>query len=269
MKKILSLVLSIFIVLGTVQCVFATETAPETITVYLSVSDNGEFVTSPATNEKMAAVPIEISYFDLADYGLEKYYRYDADSFENGGAYINETVVEQPTLMHLFIKAVEDYYLGETYNAESHSDTLAFTGEATSAYAIKFWNHDSNFTYLADNKMPQMSEGWGASCDYILLEDGMEIEICMFSSWNWAYSGTVASFSDKELTAYAGVSVDFSVKGDPLFYGGSEQVELGSDKVFVVKSTQLDWVNDENAEYILEADENGIFNVRFFISDLY
>lgn len=263
MKKVLSLVLAIFMVLGTVQCVFATETAPETITVYLSVSDNGEFVTSPVTNEKMAIVPVEISYFDLADYGLEAYYRYEADSFENGGAYINETVVEQPTLMHLFIKAIEEYYLGEAYNAERHSDILAFTGAATSAYASKFWNHDSNFTYLVDNKMPQMSEGWGASCDYILLEDGMEIEICLFSSWNWAYSGTVASFSDKELTAYAGGSLDFSVKGDPLFYGGSEQVELGNDKVFVVKSTQLDWVNDETAEYIFETDENGTFNVRF------
>ncbi len=263
MKKILSLVLSIFMILGMAPTVFADETKYETITVYLSVSDNGEFVTSPVTDGKMAGVPVEISYFDLADYGLEKYYRYEADSFENGGAYINETVVEQPTLMHLFIKAVEDYYLGDKFDVEEYSEILSFTGDAMGAYASRFWNHDSNFTYLVNNKMPEMSAGWGASCDYILLEDGMEIEIGMFSSWDWAYSGTVASFGDKEVMAYAGGSINFRVKGDPLFYGGSEQVELDSDKIFLVKSTQLDWVNDETAEYITEADENGFFNVRF------
>lgn len=263
MKKVLSLVLTIFMILGLLQTVQATENSADSITVYLSISEKGEFVTSPITNEKMVSVPVDISYFDLADYGLEAYYRYESDTFENGGGYINTTVVETPTLMHLFIKAVEDYYIADTYSVENYGDILKFTGAATSAYAEKFWGHNSNFTYLINDKMPEMSAGWGASCDYILLEDGMDIEICMFSSYDWAYSGTVASFADKEVESYAGGTVKFSVKGDPIFYGGSEQIELGSDKIFVVKSSQLDWVNDDTAEYFLEADENGVFNVRF------
>lgn len=263
MKRILNLVLSIMMFLGLFQTVQASENTTNSITVYLSISEKGEFVTSPVTNEKMVSIPVEISYFDLADYGLEAYYRYEADTFENGGGYINTTIVEKPTLMHLFIKAIEDYYITDSYNSEEYSDILKFTGAATSAYAEKFWGHNSNFTYLIDNKMPEMSAGWGASCDYILLEDGMDVEICMFSTYDWAYSGTVAEFSDKEINSYAGGTVNFSIKGDPIFYGGSEKINLGSDKVFVVKSTQLDWVNDDTAEYYLEADENGVFNVRF------
>ena len=263
MKKILSLVLSVLIVFGMTSVAYSADASAESITIYLSVSENGEFVTSPVTNEKMVNIPVKILYFDLAEYGLEAYYRYEADSFENGGAYINETVVEQPTLMHLFIKAVEDYYIGAEYNGEENADALSFAGNATSAYATTFFGHDSNFTYLVDNSMPQMTEGWGASCDYILLEDEMEVEICMFSSWNWAYSGSVASFESKEMTAYSGGSLNFSIKGDPLFSGGSEQIELDGNKVFVVKSTQLDWENDETAEYVFEADQDGVFNVRF------
>ncbi|MBQ7960621.1 MAG: S-layer homology domain-containing protein [Clostridia bacterium] len=263
MRKILSFVLSIVLVFGLVDAVWATDAENELITVYLSVSENGEFVSSSISEEKMVDIPIEISYFDLADYGLEEYYRYEADSFENGGAYINDTVVEKPTLMHLFIKAVEEYCLGETYDSEKHNETLDFTGTATSAYASRFWNHDSNFTYLVDGKMPEIKAGWGASCDYILLEDGMHIEIGMFSSWNWATSGSVASFEDKELKAFSGGTVDFSVSGNPLFYGGSEPIDLDAEDVFIVKSSNIDWVNDETAEYIFEADENGIFSVRF------
>ena len=84
MKKILSLFFAIIIILGLFQCVQATENAVDSITVYLSISENGEFVTSPVTNEKMANIPVEISYFDLANYGLDAYYRYEADAFENG-----------------------------------------------------------------------------------------------------------------------------------------------------------------------------------------
>lgn len=263
MKKVFSIFLAIIMILGLFQSVQATENAVDSITVYLSISENGEFVTSPVTNKKMANIPVEISYFDLADYGLDAYYRYEAESFENGGEYINTTIIEKPTLMHLFIKSIEDYYISENYNSNDHSDILKFTGAATSAYAEKFWAHNSNFTYLIDGKMPEMSAGWGASCDYILLEDGMDIEICMFSTYDWAYSGTVAAFSDKEIEAYSGGTVKFDVKGDPIFYGGSGQINLGGDKIFVVKSAQLDWVNDDTAEYIFETDEEGIFNVRF------
>ncbi len=263
MKKILSLFFAIIMILGLFQSVQATENSVDSITVYLSISENGEFVTSPVTNEKMANIPVEISYFDLANYGLDAYYRYEADTFENGGAYINTTIVEKPTLMHLFIKSIEDYYIAENYNSNDHSGILKFTGAATSAYAEKFWAHNSSFTYLIDNKMPEMSAGWGASCDYILLEDGMDIEICMFSTYDWAYSGTVATFSDKEIESYSGGTVKFDVKGDPIFYGGCEQINLGSDKIFVVKSSQIDWVNDDTTEYIFDTDEEGIFNVRF------
>ncbi len=263
MKRILSLILVFVFVLTGAFSVNGEQVSEEQITVYISISENGEFVTSPVTNEKMAGVPVEISYFDLVDYGLEEFYRYEADSFETGGGYINTTVVETPTLMHLFIEAVEKFYLGREYDFNEDVEALSFSGAATSAYASNFWGHDSNFTYLIDGSMPQMCAGWGASCDYILLEQGMDISICMFSSWDWATDGTAAVLGEKEQTVFEGGSVDFQVKGDPLFYGGSEQLDLDSEDVFLVKSSQLDWVNDDTAEYIFESDDNGLFNVRF------
>ena len=73
MKKVFSIFLAIIMILGLFQSFQATENAVNSITVYLSISENGEFVTSPVTNEKMANIPVEISYFDLADYGLDAY----------------------------------------------------------------------------------------------------------------------------------------------------------------------------------------------------
>ena len=56
------------------------------VTVYLTLSEDGYYVTGNDDNSTtMARVPITVDYFDLADYGLQNYYRYEADSFENGG----------------------------------------------------------------------------------------------------------------------------------------------------------------------------------------
>ncbi|MDE6150125.1 MAG: hypothetical protein K2F81_08560, partial [Ruminococcus sp.] len=95
--------------------VFAKEETggKHSVTVYLTVSEDGFYTIGNDDNSTtMARVPVTVDYFDLADYGLQDYYRYEADSFENGGKYINEKIVEQPTLLHLFITALEKYYLG-------------------------------------------------------------------------------------------------------------------------------------------------------------
>ncbi len=84
-----------------------------TVTVYFSLSDDGRFVTGKDDDETlMCHVPMTVEYFDLADYGLEDFYRYKSKPAEEGGGYVDSEVIKQPTLLHLYIKMIETYYLG-------------------------------------------------------------------------------------------------------------------------------------------------------------
>ena len=138
MAKKLTAILLVTLMLISVMpmTVFATEEDDNSITVYLSVSSDGWYLNgNDSENTTIARVPFTIEYFDLADYGLENFYRYESETFENGGGYINDTVVEQPTLLHLLIKATEKYKLnGEKYDPATDSDILSISGSSTSMF---------------------------------------------------------------------------------------------------------------------------------------
>lgn len=185
------------------------------VTVYLTLSEDGYYVTGNDDNSTtMARVPITVDYFDLADYGLQNYYRYEADSFENGGKYINNIIVEQPTLLHLYITALEKYYLGgETLI--TGTDALTISGAATTMFMTKFWGHDSNIMCFVDHKYPLMTTGLGATADYILLEDGMEIDLTMNSNYDFWMDGYFAYLTPSEETIDVGTTVDFTIMLSP------------------------------------------------------
>ena len=173
----------------------AAENGKNAVTVYVSVSNDGEFVTGNDAKETvMARVPVTVEYFDLADYGLEAFYRYETD--ENGD-YIGSEVMKQPTLLHCYIQILEQYYLGGE-KLEIGGDALSISGSATSLYMTKFWGHDENLMYFVDHAYPLMREGWGATSDWILLEDGMEVDVAMFTDWNFYFSGAFAYFDTGE-----------------------------------------------------------------------
>lgn len=235
--------------------VFATET--DEITVYLTLSVDGDFVTSEITGEKMARVPITLSYFDLADYGLEKYYRYE--TAENGGEYINDTILTQPTVLHLYIKALEEYYLGTKFTLDDTS-ALEPSGEPTSFYMLNFWGHDENLMYFVDHEYPLMSSGWGATADYVLLEDGMEVDVAMFTSWEFYNSGYFSYFQNgDELTVNEGETVDFKVFGASTNAWGAQEgpVQLGSDMVSVCYGDSLDALEEKSM------NDDGICSITF------
>lgn len=260
MKKIFKRITSFFVIVTMLMSLFQLgvfATGNDEITVYLTLSVDGDFVTSGVTGDKMARIPITLSYFDLADYGLEKYYRYETDS--DGGEYINTTVVEQPTLLHLYIKALEQYYIGGSYDA-SNTKALNPSGEATSFYMLKFWGHDENLMYFVDHKYPLMSTGWGATADYVLLEDGMEVDVAMFSSWDFYNSGYFTYFENgDEITVSQGDTVDFSVMGTSTAMTGetSEYVALGSDLVSVYYGKDL-----SNLQQVSE-NSDGKYSITF------
>lgn len=210
MKKLLSIIITITMIISlnaaSMQMVFAGtgSKTPETVTVYFTLSNDGEFVTGNDPDETVLChVPVTISYFDLADYGMEDYYRYETDSFENGGGYIGDEVVKTPTVLHLYIKMLEKYYLGDGSKlivGDDDQNALKISGSATSLYMTTFWNHDENLMYYVNHKYPLQAQGWGSTCDYILLEDGMDIDVAMFSDWDFYHTGAFAYFDspDKE-----------------------------------------------------------------------
>ena len=213
-RKILSMVLTVVIVICLAQNVFASITvdSDESITVYLSVCDNGDFVSSPVSSEKMAKIPVEISYFDLADYGLQEFYKYSLNEAEE------QTVVQQPTLLHLFIQATEDYYLGESYNLlnEQHKTVFDVGGSAGSASINRFWNHDYNLVYNVDRANPETVDLPYATLDSIVLEDGDLITVGMFASSDWYLDGYFAYVDAQAEMVIEDASVSFKVNGRPV-----------------------------------------------------
>lgn len=190
-----------------------TKSGQKSVTVYFTLSEDGEFVTGKDRNQTvLSRVPVTIDYFDLKEYGLQDFYRYEADAPEEGGQYTGDKVIEQPTLLHLYIKMLEKYYL-DGKRLEVGGDALTIQGGATSMYMKQFWGHDENLMYYVDHQYPLMQAGWGATADYILLEDEMEIDVAMFSDWNFYTSGAFASFNPTAKTVKTGEQFQLTMNG--------------------------------------------------------
>lgn len=203
-------------------CAFADAADDEKITVYITISKDGDFVRGK-DGTVMAHVPFEISYFDLAEYGLSNYYRYEAAPFEDGGEYISTRIIKEPTLLHLYIKVLEKYCAGRKLTAEDmHSDIIDITGSPTHVFLERFWNHNFNLMYFVDHEFPLQAKGWGATCDYILLYDGTEIDLAMFSDMGFHTTGAFVSFDSKEYTVMAGEELVLTMLGTETKDGGGE-----------------------------------------------
>ena len=153
-----------------------------TATVLFTLSNDDQFVTSDSVT--LSNVPITVTYFDLANYGLERYYCYD----DTGNP------VEQPTMLHLFIAAMEQYVLGVDEEncgrgllkqSPNYAKLLSTTGSAGSMYMTQFWNHDQNLTYFYNGDYPLESKGRGATADQILLKDGDFVDVAMYTDWSF------------------------------------------------------------------------------------
>ena len=219
-----------------------------TVTVYFSLSDDGRFVTGKDDDETlMCHVPMTVEYFDLADYGLEDFYRYKSKPAEEGGSYVDSEVIKQPTLLHLYIKMIETYYLGgEKLDISKKSDgyydgggALTLTGSSTSMYMKQFWGHDENLMYFVDHKYPLQAEGWGATADYILLEDNMEIDVAMFTDWAFYTDGAFASFSPTMKTVGTGEDVTLNMTGVSTNGAVAGEDSSATDEAFVMKDEEI------------------------------
>lgn len=265
MSKIFSCVITVIMLVTVLPLgTFAVDSddSKTSVTVYLTISDDGYFTYGNDENQTiMARVPITVDYFPLSDYGLEKYDRCEADTFENGGEYISDTVVERPTLLHLFIKAAEEYYLGGE-KMEVGGDAMSVSGAPTSMYFTKYWGHDYNQTYLVDHSYYLMNATTSATADYILLEDGMEIDVAMFTKSNFFFNGKYAQFEQTEYNVSAGDEVSFSTVESFVNYwaGSAPETPVKFPGLYTTISDE-NWF--EVADLSEQAADNGEFKYTF------
>lgn len=200
-KRIISLALVLLMVLSLIP----TALAVEEDVVYLSVYNDGSFVTtSSGTVMAYVAVPMsELEKIDLAEYGMGDYL-YDAD---DDGAY-------DVTALHLFIYAHEKLYGGNWSDVycSGMSGSLYFGG------GLFGFDYNLNYYYNGDYPIDEkMSADWGytvgATADHIVLKNGDCMDIAGFSNESWMiYGATFRYFTDGSKVART-----FSVpKGDAL-----------------------------------------------------
>lgn len=172
-------------VLGVLPAVTTANTpASEAGTVYISISDDSEFITD-AEGNPMGFVPVsleEVAWIDLTDYYLEEYI-YDND---NDG-------VQDISALHLYIY-VHEVLLGLDWLdvSVSGSPGSIYLPGGLFGFPDENLRYDLNGSYPINEQLSQeYGYAWGATADCIFLEDGDFLNIAHYTDWSfWGDSAT-------------------------------------------------------------------------------
>lgn len=199
-SKTLAMLLAVLMIVGMLP---TTAFATEPDTVYISISDDAQFVTtSSGTPMGFFSVTLgELATIDLEDYSLDDYV-YDSNG--DGSPEI--------TALHLYI-----YVHTEILNLDW--DEVNVTGGAGSIYFAGglFGFSDENLRYDYNGAYPAV-DGWGLTADQIVLSDGDFLNIAHYTDWSfWGDSATgFHYFTDAEGRLQHSYTV---AAGDPLELG--------------------------------------------------
>ncbi len=250
------------------------ETAKSTVTVYVTLSNDGLPIKA-ADGTVMANLAVTVPYFDLSLYGLEDYYRYGTDGGK--GPYTNDTVIQRPTGLHLYIYLLERYYMGlpenecclgtsgvleyavetyvyDMYDGEAYESNgkraLLTSGGATSIYMVNFWGHDENLMYFRNHCYPFMGPGWGSTSDYILLSDGDAWDVGMFTNWSFNRNGKFACFDQDVYEADPGEEITVSTLGWGTTSAATDFEAMAEMQVVLYDSewTEIKWYNSDEED---------------------
>ena len=221
MKRIFCLFLAFVMVFGILPTPsFADEiTQSEGVSVWFSASTDDRFFVGAETDEVMVLKNITVPYFDLALYGLEEYYfvseTYSDDGDGQPGSDLQPGTAEYAegkiTMLHLFLYATEIYECGlapedagQGYLHEQGmvgAETFSISGGCGSSFLTSFWGHDSNLNYYLNYAYPLASDGWGATCDQILMREGDIVTLGHFTSWAFCWdTASVFNFIEADNT---------------------------------------------------------------------
>lgn len=258
------------------------ETNADSVTVNVTISNDG-IPLMGADGTILANLDVTIPYFDLADYGLSKYYRYGTEF--GWGSYNNDELIERPTALHAYIYLIERYYMGLpadqcgrgtsgildykkktnvlymdgglAYNS-NRTPALNPTGSATSLYMKQFWGHDENLMYFRNHEYPLMGKGWGSTCDYILLSDGDRLDVAMFTNWDFYKDGGFNQFSQDAYNIAQGDTVTTST-----FKAGTSAAENGESPELEAISGLNVAVYDKDWNKVADITGDGTYSYTF------
>ena len=240
------------------------ETPAKEVTVYVTISNDGVPLKG-RDGTVLCHKAITVPYFDLANYGLEEFYRYHTENGE--GKYIDENIVQRPTGLHLYLYLLERYFIGlpdeecckgkydrdklasfkleddvlymddePAYTADSFA-ALTITGSPTSLYMANFWGHDENLMYYRNHCYPYMSPGWGSTSDYIVLSDGDTWDVSMYSNWSfWSSGGAFTCFDKDAYNARPGMELTVNTQAYGTTFEGSDFYPFSNLDVFLYNS---------------------------------
>ncbi len=267
------------------------ETAQDSVRVYVTLSNNAVPLRGADDDgTALAHLTVDVPYFPLEAYGLSDFNRYHTDA--ESGSYIDNRLIERPTLLHLYIYLLERYYIGlpaaacgkgtsglldfseprtvadmfdneeNAYTADAHA--LSITGSATSLYMKEFWGHDENLMYYRNHVYPLMRPAWGATADYILLSDGDTVDLAMFSDWDfWSDGGAFACFDQDEYAVQQGGELTFRAqKYDTrsVADGGSETFEPITTLNVALYTPR--WSIAPGYDTIISEENNGTYTIN-------
>jgi len=259
----------------------------DTVRVYVTISNDGKPIKA-YNGTILANLPVDIGYFDLAEYDLEDYYRFPTDDVT--GEYISddpEDVIKRPTALHLYLYLLENYFMNTTgdvmdytstqqvkyldnsvaYTCSSQYKAIEIGGVATSLYMTNFWGNSENLMYFRNHVYPLMSAGWGATCDYALLSDGDVIELAMFSDWGFYSDGGFLRFDGYDKYASCNISRGQTLTVDTQIFdsypGGSGTFDDTDDELTVEIYTSngtyygsFTWVGNSGNSYSYSLPNN-------------
>lgn len=180
-----------------VIAVSGTEMIPyeDTAKVRFSVTYGTDEFYKDSYNRVLSDIVIDVPYFDLSLYGLEKYYYnphcyVDENGVERENGFVGgntETAYGNITAIHAFISFTEIYYLGYdatdvgkglSYENGEFAKALSWTGGAGSSF-MNFWDWGENLNYYVNYEYPlgQIKRAQGSTSDQIRVEDGTLISM--------------------------------------------------------------------------------------------
>ena len=299
-KKLLALLLSLFMILSLIPTsafaeVHRAPASADGVDVQFSFSHDENFVVaknhSGVSSTPMAKERVRLKYFDLANYGLEKFYfhtgSYGKDDEVKGTA---ETAKGHITLLHLYIYMAEVYYMGidpddvgqGALREKIGTELFSMNGKAGSMYLTSFLNFDSNLNYYVNGEFPQASEGWGATADQIELNDGDDVQIGHFTNTNF-FGSKLAGFNSLNCKEEANAGEILSITAERHWQNlmnpegsGTGIFPSNVSKLSVIKASDFthEKISECNAFKTLDKNEDGSFELdttgmatgRYFIA---
>lgn len=277
MKRITYMIIAMLLIVVAVPAQSFADIKPTvhddtTVRVYLTISYDSEFLRAGSetdltkrTGKVLARVPVDISYTDLAEYGLEGYYRYDSID-EEYGSYDSSAIAVKPTVLMLYLRATSLYYLGREIswkdigNKENgtESSTLTVSGGAQHLYFTRFWGHSENLMYYVNHEFPMWYADQGATADYIILEEGDEIDVGMFSNMSFHTFGAFAYFDQTNPVAAPGDKLDMSLLSTATHEGSEPGEPMPGETIRISKDYGETWETTD-----LKTGDDGSFSISF------